>query len=227
MTISSDFSPSSAGPTTTLPSSFEVPDVFPELSTPQERYDHGYKRGYMAGYAEGVRQAQAEMAAEVAAAKAARAAQEARAADLLAKLGSATQQYLQVYGPQEVGLTETAIATAFSLAEAIVARELQARPDRALAVARQALAGLPTGPAIVRAHPDDAGLLEGAANLGNAAQNVTVIADPAMARGGCLVTSGATTVDARLPQALARAREAFCSPASRQSPEAAGPGAGL
>jgi len=212
MTLSSDFTTTSSGPTTTLPGSIDIAAVLPELTTPQERFDHGYKRGYMAGYAEGARQAKAERAAELESQKADRAASQAQGAALLSQLATATDKYLQVYGPREAQFSDELVGTAFELAEAIVAREMTIRPDRALAMARAVLGELPTGPAMVRVNPLDEPLLtEAVATLGNGAQKVTVVADPAIGRGGCTVTSGATKVDARLPEALARAREAFCT----------------
>ena len=61
MTISSEaFAHISGEPTTSVPGFIDMGAVLPELSSPQERYDHGFKRGYLAGYAEGARQAQAE-----------------------------------------------------------------------------------------------------------------------------------------------------------------------
>jgi flagellar assembly protein FliH len=211
MTISSDFFAGADGATTTLPGPVDMDAVLPELTTPQERYDHGYQRGYTAGYAEGVRQAHAELAADLANHKAAWASDEARASALLARLATATEHYVDVYGPREAELTDAAVRTAFQLAEAVVGRELSLRPDRAIEMARQVLRTLPTGPAIVRANPDDMSLLEAAGpTLGNGAQQVTLVADPAVGAGGCIVSSGATSVDARLSVALEAARQAFC-----------------
>lgn len=223
MTTSSDFIPSSDGATTVLPGAADLQDVLPELTTPQERYDHGYKRGYMSGYAEGARQAQAEHASDLASHKASWAAAQARAGSLLAQLATATERYLELYGPREAQLTDELLGAAFELAEAVVACELRTRPDRALEVAHNVLMGLPSGPAIVRVHPDDAALLEGPARaLGNAAQQVSVVPDPSVGPGGCVVTSGATTVDARLVEALQRARQALLSDDEPAATEHAG-----
>jgi len=49
-------------------------------------------------------------------------------------------------GARDVTLTEDLMRAAFELAEAVVACELRARPDRALQVAKAVLADLPTGP---------------------------------------------------------------------------------
>ena len=86
MTISSDpFVAPSEGVTTNLPGFIEMREVLQELTTPQERYDHGFQKGYMAGYAEGARQAQAENAGELASHKAAYAATQALASALVSQ----------------------------------------------------------------------------------------------------------------------------------------------
>src|SRR5579875_1443527 len=212
------FVPASAGPTTVLPAS--VDDALPELTTLQERYDHGYQKGFMAGYAEGVRQAQAERAADLANHKAACAAAQARASSLLGHLAAAADEQLARLAGQSAALTE-------ELVEAALGAELRCRPERALEAARQALAGLPPEPAVVRVNPQDEPLLRGGLHsepapatapaqpglhpsaTARSGQAVTVVADPGVEPGGCIVTVGATTIDARVGQALARAREAF------------------
>ncbi len=50
------------GLTTSIPGFVEMGAVLQELTSAQERYDHGFQKGYIAGYAEGARQAQAENA---------------------------------------------------------------------------------------------------------------------------------------------------------------------
>ncbi len=122
MTISSEpFVAPSEGSTTSLPGFIEMGEVLQELTTPQERYDHGFQKGYMAGYAEGARQAQAENASELASHKAAWAATQARASVLVSQLASATDEYLARWHGRDIALTEDLIAAAFELAEAVVA----------------------------------------------------------------------------------------------------------
>src|ERR1700678_1085308 len=215
MTTSTDpFSPTSTEPTTVLPSSIDMDALLPELNSPQERYDHGYKRGYLARYAEGARQAQAERAADLAAQKNAGSANQARAGALLAQLATATEQYVARFGPREAAMTEEVIQAAFELAAAVVGSELRTRPDRAVEVAKALLADLPMGPAIVRVNPaDEAMMTEAAAAISATRRDGLVVrADAAVGPGGCIVTSGATTVDARIEEALLRARAAFCEP---------------
>jgi flagellar assembly protein FliH len=215
MTLSSDrFAPTSGEPTTSLPGLIDMSATLPELTTPQERYDHGYKRGYMAGYAEGARQAEAEGAADLASQKAMWASTHARASALVSQLASATEEYLARLGPRDVAMTVQLVNAAFELAEAVVGCELRTRPDTAVEVARQVLASLPTGPAVVRVNPADEDFVrEAAGDLSRGGNPVSVVTDPAVGPGGCIITSGAKTVDARIEEALARARTAFCGPA--------------
>jgi flagellar biosynthesis/type III secretory pathway protein FliH len=134
-------------------------------------------------------------------------------------LASATEEYLARWGARDVTVTEDLMGAAFELAEAVVACELRARPDRALEVAKAVLADLPTGPVVVRVHPADEAFMREAIALGSPVPAVTIVTDTAVGTGGCVVTCAGTTVDARVAEALLRAREAFCEPP-------AGPGAG-
>jgi flagellar biosynthesis/type III secretory pathway protein FliH len=111
------------------------------------------------------------------------------------------------------------MGAAFELAEAVVACELRTRPDRALQVAKAVLADLPTGPVVVRVHPTDEAFMRDAMALGRPVPAATIVTDAAVEPGGCVVTCGGNTIDARVAEALRRAREAFCEPP-------AGPGAG-
>jgi flagellar assembly protein FliH len=212
-TLSDQLAHISGEPTTTVPGHYDMEAVLPELSSPQERYDHGFKRGYLAGYAEGARQAQAERAADLATQKATWAATLARASALVGQLASATDEYIDRFNARDSALTEQLIAAAFELAEAVVGCELRTRPEQAVEIARSLLANLPAGPAVVRVNPGDEELMnEAASTLGDSHYGVRVVADPSVGPGGCIVTSAAKTVDARIEEALARAGAVFCSP---------------
>ncbi|HMK98124.1 MAG TPA: FliH/SctL family protein [Acidimicrobiales bacterium] len=211
----------SVEPTTAVPPYIDMGAVLPELSSPQERYDHGFKRGYMAGYTEGARQAEAERASEIAAQKSTWSATMARATALLSQLASATDQYVASFGTRDLAVSERVLGAAFSLAEAVVGFELRARPERALEMARALLAEMPAGPAIVRANPVDEPMMsQAAASLRGGGYGVSVVADPSVGPGGCIVTSGGKTADARIEASLDRAREAFCASASSEGAEA-------
>jgi flagellar biosynthesis/type III secretory pathway protein FliH len=200
------------GNTTSIPGFVEMGVVLQELTSAQERYDHGFQKGYMAGYTEGARQAQAENAADLASHKAVWASAQARASSLVSQLTSATEEYLARWGARDVTLSEDLIGAAFELAEAVVTCELHTRPDRPLQVAKAVLADMPAGPVVVRVHPDDEAFMRDTMALGGTVPGVTVVTDAAVGTGGCIVTCGGTTVDARVAEALRRARAAFCEP---------------
>jgi flagellar biosynthesis/type III secretory pathway protein FliH len=209
-------------PTTAVPGFIDMSAVLPELSSPQERYDHGFKRGYLAGYAEGARQANVERAADLATQKATWAVNLARLSALTGQLATATDEYVGRFGARDVALTESLITAAFELAEAVVACELRTRPERAVEVARSILASLPSGPAVVRVNPaDEAVMMDAACTLGDSRYGVSVVPDPGVGAGGCIVTSAAKTVDARIEEALERARAAFYASPSAEGQDGA------
>ena len=68
----------------------------------------------------------------------------------------------------------------------------------------RALALAPAGDAVVRLHPDDI-----ATAGGDFARDLTILADPTVEPGGCIVEIGACTIDAQISTALDRVREAL------------------
>lgn len=105
------------------------------------------------------------------------------------------------------------LSLALQLAEEIVGRELTACDDVVLGAVERALSLVPDrGDVVLRVHPDDLAIvLESAAEMGHRAGDVQIVSDAAVSRGGCLASCGALQVDAQLPAAFARLREAFGS----------------
>lgn len=103
---------------------------------------------------------------------------------------------------------ERSVATmAVQIAEVLIGRHLELGEWSALDAIDRALALAPRqSAAIIRVHPDSAqdlpdlsGALHGAL--------VTVVADPSIEIGGCIVEAGNRTIDAQLGPALLRLRE--------------------
>ncbi|HET7486343.1 MAG TPA: FliH/SctL family protein [Acidimicrobiales bacterium] len=155
------------------------------------------RAGFQAGYEEGLRAAHDEMAAQ-------HAALAARAAALLRSLGAAAAA-LEARTLAELGSVEDAIvAGAIELAEAVLGRELAGDRAAADAVAR-ALALAPRNVEVtVYVHPGDLAVLDAS----GVPANVTLAADAGLAPGGCTAEVGDCTIDARIPEALDRARAA-------------------
>jgi flagellar assembly protein FliH len=101
------------------------------------------------------------------------------------------------------------VQLALALAKRIVRREVGADEELLAALARVALDRLGNaGPATIRLHPDDFARAAARGADRWAAAHVTVVADPAVSRGGCLVESPFGFVDASIDaqfQELARA----------------------
>src|SRR5581483_13118 len=136
----------------------------------------GYDDGFRAGMAEGLAAGRAAAAHETAAVL-------ARLEMLGRGLAEAAEELRRRQGLELAGLEDTLARTAFDLAAAVVGRELalSAAPG-ADALAR---ALVPAGcVAVARLHPDDV------AALGEVSGAVTVIADPAIEPGGCILEVG-------------------------------------
>jgi len=149
----------------------------------------GHDAGYRAGHREGVRAARDETRAVVAALHATARDIQQRAATDLAEA------------------TRTIAAAALELAEAIIGRHIEAAADPGADALARALALAPNIPLTARLHPEDAALLD--TSLLPEDGRVVVVPDPAIERGGCVVEGGATTIDAQVGPALARARQAL------------------
>jgi flagellar assembly protein FliH len=101
------------------------------------------------------------------------------------------------------------VQLALALARRIVRREIAADEELVMALARVALDKLgEAGPATIRLHPEDFARAAARGAERWAAAHVSVVADPAVSRGGCLVESPFGFVDASIDaqfQELARA----------------------
>jgi len=90
-----------------------------------------------------------------------------------------------------------------AIARQVVQRELSTQPEQIRDVVTQAIAALPAGNRHVRIHlhPEDAHLL--AENLDvHDGGSWKIIEDASLTRGGCIVDTGATRIDARLETRL-------------------------
>ena len=117
---------------------------------------------------------------------------------------------------RELGALEQTLATsvarvATELARQVVRSELVQRPALVAQVARDAVdAVLMSARHIsVQVHPDDHALVAASCQEALAARGARLLAQPAMARGGCSVESDVGTVDARIGTRWAQATAAL------------------
>lgn len=98
------------------------------------------------------------------------------------------------------------LALVQSVARQLVRREMRQDPGHLIGVIREGLAALPlaSGEVVVRLHPADAEAIRErlADPAGDQAWHLET--DPLLERGGCLITSPRSTIDARLDARLSR-----------------------
>ena len=168
----------------------------------------GRAEGHVAGYAAGlaVAAAEAQVAAEqqaqaFSAAERQRGQRLHEALDVLNGMARALQQR------EAVALAEVedvVIDLALQVARAVLDRELDVSADPGREALTRALALAPQHhAATARLNPADAALLDGLDELG-AGRPLTVVADPVVERGGCLLDTAGRQIDAQVGTALAR-----------------------
>ncbi len=95
------------------------------------------------------------------------------------------------------------VQLAMAVARQIVQRELSTQPEQIRDVVTQAIAALPAGNRHLRIHlhPEDAHLLAEHMDAHDGG-SWKIIEDASLARGGCVIDTGATRIDARLETRL-------------------------
>ena len=155
----------------------------------------GYEDGYTAGRTRAMEEATAEIRTLSTGVASALSALESAATALTAR------QSVEI---ADVERSVTALAV--QIAEAILGRELTAcdAPARD-AITRALQLAPPRTDATARLHPDDVTTI-GELDAIAGDRTVTLVADPAVERGGCLLDVGPCRIDAQIGPALARVR---------------------
>ena len=166
----------------------------------------GYDAGYQAGHQEGLQAGRVFAAAEARSAA-------ARLEQAVAALSAAATGLAQRRALELAGLEDTIAALAVDLAAAVIGRELELAASPGADALARAMALVPAGsPAVARLHPADAELL--LSSSGDTGETivppaVTIVPDPRVEPGGCLLDVGDSQIDAQLGSALDRARAAL------------------
>jgi flagellar assembly protein FliH len=133
------------------------------------------------------------------------------ASQMTAQLGQLTQSYGSELDALQQDMARALAVSATHLARQIVRSELAQRPELVATVAQEALDTLlmSARQVTVRVHPDDHLLVaQGAAEV-LATRGARLLADPSIARGGCLVESDIGVVDASIAARWKRAAAAL------------------
>jgi flagellar assembly protein FliH len=168
--------------------------------------------GYAAGWAAGVQAARKASDDELTAIRnAAQAEMDARMTQvnsILARVREAASAFERRAVPATEEIENLVVSTAFSVAESIVGASLRDDETRGITALARALALSPVGaPAIIALNPQDHALLGDKAAELAMGHDVQIIADPSLKPGDATVSSGATTIDARISAGLARVQE--------------------
>jgi len=158
-----------------------------------------------AGYAEGFAQGRAQATVEA----------QRQMADFIAHQGSdAARQFARLFATVQAQLAEAeqvmaqgTLELACELARQVLRRELSVDPKAVQPVIREALGLLvaDTKSAVVRLHPLDLKVLEEVIRTEFSSLSLTLLADPSLTRGGCLIESAGTVVDGTLEKRWMRA----------------------
>lgn len=164
-----------------------------------EGYEAGRLAGYRDGHAAGIEEARAAAAAA--------AADVAADADrALGALSGAARQVQEWVTAEVAGFERAVVDAAVELACAMVGHDVAASVDPGRDAIERALR-LVDGPhaVVARLHPDDVAALGDVAHLAPG-RDMSVVADPAVERGGCILDLGDGRIDARLSTAVERVR---------------------
>ena len=156
----------------------------------------GYEDGFAAGQAAGMEEGRAQAAALL-----------ERLASAITAAETAAQGLALRQADTVAAVEQQTVTMAVEIAEAVLGRELSSVD----APARDALVrALQLAPkrvdVIARVHPEDEASIGDAAAL-SPDRMVTVVADAAIERGGCVIDAGPCRIDAQVRPALQRVRE--------------------
>lgn len=94
---------------------------------------------------------------------------------------------------------------ALTVGKQLARRELRIEPTQVIAILRESLALLPAAAREVRVHlhPEDAATVREHLTAPTAGQAWTIVEDPTLSRGGCVIQSQSSRIDARLEARIA------------------------
>jgi flagellar assembly protein FliH len=142
------------------------------------------------------------------------------AAQMATQLGALVAAFDTEFAQLEAQIADTVAHSATALARQVVRSELSLRPELVAAVAAQAVEAVLLSARHIRVlvHPLDQALVEAGAAEVLAARGARLIADPAVARGGCIVESDMGRIDAGIEARWAQAAEQLGQPLTLSEP---------
>jgi len=141
------------------------------------------------GYESGVAAARAEMQAKA-----------AELESLVRHLDAICASLARPLEELDAAVQEQLTLLALAIGKQLARRELKADPTQIVAIIREAVGRLPVAARDIRVHlhPQDASVVRERLATPTVERAWTIIEDPTLARGGCLVRTDTSQVDARL-----------------------------
>jgi flagellar assembly protein FliH len=153
----------------------------------QQAYQDGYDTGQSAGYADGEKLAKDMLD---------------KRADVLDGIIATLTQPLAAL---DIELVESVAELALLIARHMVRRELKSAPGEVVGVVRETLKHLPIASrgTRIRLNPEDVDIVRSALSLGDDPTSWRLEPDPLVARGGCIVDTETSRIDATVETRLA------------------------
>jgi flagellar assembly protein FliH len=153
----------------------------------EEAFQQGLAEGRERGYAEAWQRGEGEVR------------------DAVTRLESIVLQLAEPLEAVDEAVVEAVGDLAVLIARHLVRRELKTNPGEVVGVVRETMRHLPIAPraARIRLHPDDVELVQNAFALRDDTKSWRLEADPLITRGGCVVETDASRIDASVESRLA------------------------
>lgn len=171
-----------------------------------EAFEEGRREGHAAGFREGrtagLGQGQAE------------------AADLVRRMRGLLDGLAQPAAELDDAVEQELVHLILGLAQQVIRRELLLQPGEIVGVIREAIALLPLSARKVKVqvHPDDAAFIR--ETLGEGETAWQLVDDPGITRGGCIINTARSRVDATLEHRLAALAADMLGDERRHEPDA-------
>lgn len=125
--------------------------------------------------------------------------------DVAAQLSSVMDHLAQPLAAVDVGVVDAISDLAVLIARHLVRRELRVSPGEVVGVVREAMRHLPVAPRVarIRLHPEDAELVQQALAIRDDTRTWQLEPDPLITRGGCIVETDVSRIDASVESRLA------------------------
>ena len=156
----------------------------------REGFEQGRKEGRQTGHAEGL--------------AAGRSHGEQEGRESARRMAALLDSLAEPAGELDGAVEQELAALTLMLAQQVIRRELQTQPGEIVPVIREAVALLPFSArdVRVRVHPDDARFLRDVLGEDDESRSWRLVEDPGASRGGCLVATQSSHIDATLEHRL-------------------------